>query len=254
MNFSKYLSFLLALSVLPAAKGAAAAITKTDFVCHEGNGPYLVLVHGLSWFRDSNKIATDFFCKAGYHVIAVQYDSRKIADASDAVAVLRRVVAQTCVDRTRLINFLGHSLGAIVIRQYLAETPPPRLGRVVLMGCPNQGTALANALPRLPALKRVFGGAAAQLGTHEGSLPNTLGPAPYRPGIIMGGRSMFPFLSPFVPGRDDGVVGVESGRLKGMGDFLVLPTTHTYLPRCEVAIVEADSFFKTGKFLPWPPR
>ena len=173
---------------------------------------------------------------------------------SDVTAALRRVVAEHCTDPNRRIHFLGHSMGAIVIRKFLDESPPPRLGRVVLMGCPNHGTSLADALRHSTALRRVFGSAAAELGTSRRSVPSSLGPARYGPGIIMAGRSVFPFLSPFVHGRDDGVVAIDSGRLDGMADFRILKTTHTFLPRCERALHEADVFFRTGKFSAAPAR
>jgi triacylglycerol lipase len=241
---------LLVGTVLSAGP-AAAAISDDDgeAICLEGSGDYVVLVHGLTWFPDPIRQTADYFSRQNYSVVTLRYESRKVDQVGDAVEVLRRAVTRYCTDRKRRIHLLGHSMGAIIIRQFLAESPPPRLGRVVLMACPNHGTRLANALHKVPSLKHIFGAAAAQLGTREDCVPRTLAPPSYAPGIIMGGRSMFPFLSPFVPGRDDGVVAIDSGRIDGMGDFLVLPTTHTYLPRCESALFRAHCFFQTGRFL-----
>jgi pimeloyl-ACP methyl ester carboxylesterase len=242
--------FLGVLSpALAASEASPLRTTDADAVCCEGTGDYLVLVHGLSWFHDPIPTTTDFFARQGYFVVTLRYEARKVDAVADAVDVLRRAVARHCSDPKRRIHFLGHSLGAIIIRQFLDESPPPRLGRVVLMACPNRGTTLADLLQKVPSLKHIFGGAAAQLGTRGDCVPFTLGSPRYAPGVIMGGRSMFPFLSPFVPGRDDGVVAVDSGRIDGMADFLVLPTTHTYLPRCENALFQAHCFFQTGHFL-----
>jgi pimeloyl-ACP methyl ester carboxylesterase len=252
MNRLGTLLFVLLL-IGPVAGDAAAsvpALAHHNAVCTrvDGRGDYVVLVHGLSWYRDANRAARMFFAARGYSVVAFGYDSRKAASLSDVTSALREGVAANCIDPRRRIHFLGHSMGAIIIRKFLDESPPPRLGRVVFMGCPNHGTSLADALTHSSALRLIFGPAAAELGTGRDSVPSSLGPAPYGPGIIMAGRSMFPFLSPFVPGRDDGVVAVDSGRLEGMADFRVLRTTHTFLPRCERALHEADLFFRTGQF------
>src|SRR5262245_38820374 len=42
------------------------------------------------------------------------------------------------------IHFVGHSLGGILIRWLVAHQPPPRLGRIVLLGSPNCGSRLAD--------------------------------------------------------------------------------------------------------------
>lgn len=217
---------------------------RADVELLPGAGDYVVVVHGLSWYRDGIRPAAEFFHQQGYSVVTLHYRSRQIGGIQEAVDALRRAVSIGCVDPARRVHFVGHSMGGIVIRRLLGGWRPPGLGGVVVMGSPNQGTPLADAV-RDSWLERVFGTAVAELGTEAATAARE---PDYPLGVIMGGRSMFPFLSPFVPGRDDGVVAVASGRVEGMADFLVLPTTHTHLPRSGRALRAAEAFFRQGKF------
>jgi hypothetical protein len=130
-----------------------------------------------------------------------------------------------------------------MIRKYLKHYEVPNLGRVVLLATPNQGTELAGRLQRsITPIRKIFGSAVESLGTAHDELPRSLGTPDFEPGVIMGTRSAFPFLSPLVPGTDDGVVAVESGKIDGMRDFLVTPTTHCTITR-EKEVLRQIAFF-----------
>ena len=221
----------------------------------EGDGDYVVLVHGLSWFRDTLKPAEKHLNALGYHTVHVHYASRK-ADIRNVVdGRVRDAITEHCTDPNRKIHFVGHSMGGIMIRKYLKSYEIGNLGKVVLMATPNQGTELAETLKRsITPVRKVFGKAVEQLGTTSCSLPNTLGAPDFEPGIIMGSRSAFPFLSPFVPGTDDGVVAVEAGKVEGMRDFIVTPTNHCNIAREEEVLRQIAFFLVHGTFDELPEK
>lgn len=215
-----------------------------------GEGDYVVLVHGLEWFRDTLEPTAEFLHQQGYETINVRYPSRKINDPQQAALWVRKVISEQCRERTKRVHLVAHSMGALVVREYLAEGKPERLGRVVFLAAPNQGTPLAEPLKWKP-LAKIFSPAAAVSccpGRPDCRLPKT---ADYAPGILMGNRpGWFPYLSPFIEGPDDGVVAVASGRLEGMADFRVLTTSHTRMPRHTGAQREVLAFLRDGRFDP----
>jgi pimeloyl-ACP methyl ester carboxylesterase len=73
------------------------------------------------------------------------------------------------------LHFVGHSMGAIVVRRALAMTRPRKLGRVVLLAPPNRGARLADMALRLFGQRPV---AAVELSSHSNSYVNRLAPAP----------------------------------------------------------------------------
>lgn len=221
----------------------------------EGDGDYVVLVHGLSWFRDTLKPAEKQLNALGYHTVHVHYASRK-ADIGEIVDErVRDAITEHCTDPNRKIHFVGHSMGGIMIRKYLKSYETLNLGKVVLMATPNQGTELAEILKRsITPIRKVFGKAVEELGTTSNSLPNTLGAPNFEPGIIMGSLSAFPFLSPFVPGTDDGVVAVEAGKVERMRDFIVTPTNHCNIAREEEVLRQIAFFFVHGTFDELPAK
>jgi triacylglycerol lipase len=215
-----------------------------------GAGDYVVLVHGLDWFRDTLEPAADFLNRQGYETINVRYPSRKIAEPGEAAAWVREVIGKQCQDRKKRIHLVAHSLGALVVREYLDGGKPARLGRVVLMAAPNHGTPLAETV-KWKLIGRVIGPAVAESCCPPATGTALQGRADYAPGILMGNRSgWFPYLSPFIKGPDDGLVAVSSGQLEGMADFRVLTTSHTRMPRHAETLRQVLAFLQVGRFCP----
>ena len=244
-----------AAAMLCAQSTGQARLIDHQTTVREGDGDYVVLVHGLSWFRDTLKPAEKQLNALGYHTVHVHYASRK-ADIGVVVDErIRDAITEHCTDSNRKIHFVGHSMGGIMIRKYLKSYETLNLGKVILMATPNQGTELAETLKRsITPIRKVFGKAVEELGTTSNSLPNTLGPPDFEPGIIMGSRSAFPFLSPFVPGTDDGVVAVEAGKVERMRDFIVTPTNHCTIAREEEVLRQIAFFLVHGTFDELPEK
>ena len=235
---------LFALAGAPAQAAPVQAVPQNAVP-----GDYVVAVHGLTWLKDTMKPAVKNLEAEGYQVVCFHYDSREPLQPDQLVEALHDLVTGNCQDSRRRIHFVGHSMGCILLRLYLAKERPKNLGRVVFMAPPNQGTALADFVSRSRLLQMIFGKGAPSLGTKADCLPAQLPSVDYSPGIIMGNRSGYFILSPFLKGDDDGVIPVESGRVAGMGDFVVVPTTHSVMPGAQVALRQVDNYLQKGKFL-----
>lgn len=228
---------LLFLALWPALPGCAAVPAPDEEA--------VVLVHGLGRSRASMLVLAQRLERAGYGVVTVGY--RSLTDTFVAqVATVRSVVERCCSESPR-IHFVGHSLGGLVIRRYLAETPPARLGRVVQLAPPNQGSLFADWLGEVPAATEVLGPVGSALGTDSTDIPATLPPPDYEMGIIAGNRSIQPIGHLAIPGPDDGIVSVEQTRVEGV-PVIVLPRSHAFIMSSRYTARAVIRFLRTGEF------
>ena len=147
------------------------------------------------------------------------------------------------------MHFVTHSLGGILVRQYLAEHSIDNLGRVVMLGPPNKGSEVVDTIGDFPGFHFVNGDAGLQLGTGETSVPNRLGEANFDVGIIAGTRSVNLILSTMIPGTADGKVSVENTRLDGMNDHIEMEVTHPFMMRNDAVIEQVIHYLQTGRFM-----
>jgi pimeloyl-ACP methyl ester carboxylesterase len=207
----------------------------------------VVLLHGLGRSWRSMKPLESRLSAEGYKVHNFAYPSRDMGPDELALE-LQRQVEECCSDSARL-HFIGHSLGAILIRMFLAENRPDSLGRVVMLSPPNHGSEIIDSMGESWIFENVMGPAAEQLGTGPDSLPNTLPPADYEVGVIAGSASVNPVGSIIIPGDDDGMVSVCSMRLDGMTDFIVINKTHAFIMQSTTVTAQILEFLRNGRFV-----
>jgi len=208
----------------------------------------VVLLHGLARRPASMRKLAAALSDAGYLVQNHGYPSRRGTVANLAAEVVPDAIRQ-CDKGTDLpIHFVTHSMGGILLRQYLANEKPDTIGRTVMLSPPNHGSELVDKLGRVPGFKLLNGPAGRQLGTGERGLPGKLGAADFEVGVITGSRSLNPFYSLLIPGKDDGKVSIEHARLEGMADFLVVPRSHTFIMNSDQVIEQVRHFLAAGRF------
>lgn len=203
-------------------------------------------MHGLGRTRASMALLGERLDWAGYDVTNVDYDSRGGILAEHAETLAAEVSA--CCAAAPRVHFVGHSLGGLVIRRYLADTRPESLGRVVLLAPPNQGSEVADWF-REQQLGHLLGPAGLGLGTGDAGIPASLPPPEYEVGIIAGNRSLNPIGSVLIPGPDDGMVGVDNTRIEDV-PLIVVPRSHTFLMNDRFTTEAVIGFLRTGKFPP----
>ncbi|MES1194735.1 MAG: alpha/beta fold hydrolase [Opitutus sp.] len=209
---------------------------------------HVILLHGLCRTSRSLQPMADALRAAGYVVHNIDYPSRTAPIAELAARAIAPAVAACELAGASRIHFVTHSLGGILVRQYLATHALPALGRVVMLGPPNQGSEVVDRLGSWRLFAVVNGPAGRQLGTGVHSVPNRLGPVTYPVGVIAGHRSINWINSLLIPGADDGKVSVARTRVAGMTDHLVLPCSHPFLMRDRTAIRQAIHFLGHGQF------
>lgn len=185
----------------------------------------------------------------GYETANIDYPSREHAiDKLAKLAVGEGLDACRKKAGVTQIHFVTHSLGGILVRQYLSKGTIEELGRVVMLGPPNQGSAAVDEFRGVPGFDWVNGPAGKQLGKGEDSVPLKLGPAKFELGIIAGNRSIDPVTSAVLDNPDDGRVSVVDTKLKGMDDFVVVDHSHAFMMRMREPIELTKRFLRSGRF------
>jgi pimeloyl-ACP methyl ester carboxylesterase len=198
-------------------------------------GPGVVVLHGL--FRSGasmSNMARALRQQGGYSVFNVNYPTTR-GTLTDHAGGLAKVMRS--LEGIEPIHFVGHSLGNLVVRQYLADhtrpelgiRPDARIGRMVMLGPPNQGAQLAEVFAENRLFNFVAGASASQLAREWDSLAAQLATPAFPFGILAGGRGTSKGYNPFLREDNDMVVSVETTKLAGAADFAVLPVLHTLM-------------------------
>ena len=208
-----------------------------------------MLLHGLARSSTSLNTMEQALQDEGYRTANIDYPSRdfEIAELAD-IAIEAGLETCRAGDNVEKIHFVTHSLGGILVRQYLKSGLIDELGRVVMLGPPNQGSIAADDFEGVPGFDWINGPAGRQLGKGIDSVPIALGPAEFELGIIAGNRSIDPITSAVLEDPDDGRVSVADTRLEGMDDFVVVEHSHAFMMRMGRPIELTIAFLKTGQF------
>lgn len=210
----------------------------------------VVLLHGLGRSESNMRILEWRLEARGHRVCNVGYDTR-VATIEDAAEEAAAAIA-ACGPGAGAgpVHFATHSLGGLVLRALLPRHPEFGGGRAVMIAPPNQGSEIADRLRELGWLAPVLGPLAVQLGTRPQDLPKRLPVPEIAFGVIAGDDWINPAGPLWLPSPHDGTVSVESTRLEGMRDHLVLPYTHTFIVAAEPVAARVDSFLRYGRFDP----
>jgi len=182
----------------------------------------------------------------GYTVVNKGYPSRHFAIEELAEKVIPEAIADC--GHAEAISFVTHSMGGILLRQYLSQHSIENLNHVVMLGPPNQGSEVVDKLRKVPGFRLVNGKAGLALGTDSESMPSRLGDCDFSLGVIAGTRSINWILSLLIPGKDDGKVAVRSTVLAGMRDHLTVKVSHPFLMKSEKVIDQSIYYLKHGRF------
>lgn len=201
----------------------------------------VILIHGI-WLNGVEmwrlrRRLTD----AGYSCHTFKYSSLRRSPRENA----ERLHAFAQSIQAPVKHFVAHSLGGLIVLHLFDLYPWQTPGRIVLLGSPVNGSAVAQRLYRHRVTRWTLGHSVEHgllgdrpvwlrcrdLGVIAGTLP--LGA-----GMLVGGLE--------VP--HDGTVSVEETYLGGASDFIMLPVSHQGLLLSGEVAMQVITFLRAGKF------
>jgi pimeloyl-ACP methyl ester carboxylesterase len=206
------------------------------------------LLHGIARTALSFRKMQAALHTAGFATLNLDYASRR-HPLETLAGYIHPAIEHFAAHIAGALHFVGHSMGGLLTRVYIAKHRPQRLGRVVMLGTPNGGSEIADRYRNFAAYRAFFGPAGQQLGTQrDAAVAAILPPVDYPVGIIAGDRSIYPLASALLPKPHDGRVSVENTKLEGMADHVVIHGSHPFLMRNARAIEATIAFLRDGQF------
>lgn len=248
MNLFRQTIVCALLPIASLLNGCVTA-TRAEVITVASSNECVVLLHGLNRSWRAMRPMAEALQAAGFTTANVDYPSQSGSVEEIAPAAVNMGLEKCRDTGADRIHFVTHSLGGILLRYQNKHSPIPDLGRVVMLGPPNQGSEIIDRTRDWPGFEMFSGDAGAQLGTNSESMPSQLGPVDFELGVIAGTGTINVFTSALLPDPDDGKVSVANTRVEGMDDFLVVGKSHRYITRSDVVFRNTESFLRNGSFL-----
>ena len=201
----------------------------------------VILVHGI-WLNGAEMWRLrKFLNAAGYDCYQFKYPSLKNSPKENAA--LLNDFAQSIDAKVK--HFVCHSLGGLVLLHLFDQHPFQKPGRIVLLGTPVNGSAVAYRLNNTRLTRWTLGRSiengllgdrpvwlkCRDLGVISGTLPLGIG-------LLVGGLDT----------PHDGTVSVEETYLGGATDAITHPASHLGLLLSRDVAIQVVTFLRAGKF------
>ncbi|MBL8752814.1 MAG: alpha/beta fold hydrolase [Planctomycetes bacterium] len=215
----------------------------------DGGRHVVVLVHGV--FRTAASLGRleRTLARHGYEVWNVGYAST--ADTLDAhattlhEAIERRRPGAPIAD----VAFVGHSMGGLVIQEYLRRPGALVPRACVYLGTPHRGAVLADLRRHWFLFRWAMGSKAAQQLSPGDAFHGRPLPCAAVSGVLVGDLGEGHAA---IPGPDDGTVGVAEATMPGAKAVRRVPFGHTSLSMAPEVLRQVLHFLAKGAFADGP--
>jgi len=213
----------------------------------DGRTRVVVLQHGL--FRTAASLGRleRTLQAAGYEVLNPGYASTCAPIASHAAALAAAIAARGAAGRVDEWAFVAHSMGGLVVQEYLRRPDAVVPCACVYLGTPHRGAVLADLRKHWFLFEWAMGTTAA-CELSPGDVLHQR-PIPYgdRSGTVVGDRGDG---NASIPGPDDGTVGVAEATFAGARASVTVPCGHTAITTARPVLRHVLHFLRHGGFAP----
>lgn len=210
----------------------------------DGARHLVVLQHGLWRSAAAMGRLERVLLAHGYEVLNTSYPSTACRIEEHAALLRSNLEARLARADSRplRLHFVGHSMGGLVIRAYLARPDARTPASVVFLGTPQKGAMLSDLRRAWWPFRVLMGERAASQLSPSHAFPHSLPPSSWPFATIAGGLGDAEGRNASIPGDDDGTVAVAETELAGASASLLLPIGHTRLSFSDAVLVPVLRF------------
>ncbi|MFP4313801.1 MAG: esterase/lipase family protein [Alphaproteobacteria bacterium] len=210
----------------------------------------VILLHGITRSNMDMMVLENRLKKEGYDTLNIKYPSTRHNLDYLADHIYKAMGADPRYAKAPQVHFVAHSMGGLITRHLIYKYRPANLGKVCMMGTPNKGSEMADFMSEHKFLSRVFefifGPAGPELRTDQDKVDG--GVITYPLGVIASNVSLNPIGNQVFGAANDTLVSIESTKIDGMADHIVVNSTHALMMWDPRVIDQVVSFIKTGGF------
>ncbi|WP_223670793.1 esterase/lipase family protein [Kangiella shandongensis] len=208
----------------------------------------VILIHGMGRSHRSMRKLEVFLKAKGYVTYNRSYPSTVANVERSAVHYINSALANISHESISTVHFVTHSLGGLLVRYFLSNHQMKKLGRIVMLSPPNQGSEVAERYRKHFWYKWITGIPGQQLYQNNNPLLKELKPLKTEVGIIAGTRSSDPWFNHAFEHPHDGKVSVNGAQLPEMKQMIQVPHGHTFIMNKASVKNHIANFLATGNF------
>jgi len=203
-----------------------------------------VLCHGFNKSRSDMGFLSDGLKARGIDNFAVNLPLtfRSFGDCVDSFHSQIRGAAK----KFRTIDFVGHSMGGLIIRHYINNFDAQNASRCVFIATPHRGSRLAKISGLIPFYKNIVKPISALQPCAENKY--LLENKNVEIGLIVGCKNNTMLGRLFLPKESDGRVEAFSASSADAKDIRALPYGHKEIHRKEETLILTAKFLESGAF------
>lgn len=211
----------------------------------DGKVRVVVLQHGL-WRTTASLGRLERTLRAhGYEVLNPGYPSTNATLEAHAERLAAAVAARSAAGPVDAFAFVGHSMGGLVIQEYLRRADAVVPWACVYLATPHRGAVLADLRKHWFLFQWAMGDlAAAQLSPGDAFHRRPI-PCASCSGTIVGELADD---NPSIPGKDDGTVAVDEATFAGAAATVTMPFGHTRITFAEPVLEAVLHYLRHGTF------
>lgn len=214
---------------------------------------HVILLHGVWFNRTVMALLASRIRKAGFQTHCPSYPSIKESPSGNA-RYLHDYLQSLSLDRQdakeQPVHFVAHSLGGLVVLNFLDQFPDFPIERVVLLGSPVLGSDSARRLLEFPLGSRMLGHSIDEDGLLNGvsfkqegrqEIGMIAGTLAFGLGTLLGSGG-------HQKGPNDGAVSVSETKMPGLTDHICVRVSHSGLLVSRQVAEQTCIFLKSGVF------